>query len=229
MKLRFRHENLDPTSPVRGDVWRTLAMAAGTTFAVGSPGIWRQCKEKELTSDVTLRYGSLHLIILSMSSGLWDEEQLAFRSVCRAGDSDVASPGCANHKNLPDQECEPLGHGIGRSCGGLTTKIHHAVDGKGRPLAVVATGGQRHDGVILPQVLADIRVPRAGGGRPRVRMLSWPTVLTDPGPIVSVCARVAFGRSFRKRRTRSRLERSAAAKVGVRRHSTPSRIATATS
>lgn len=32
---------------------------------------------------------------------------------------------------------------------------------------MVVTGGQRHDGVILPQVLADIRVPRAGGGRPR--------------------------------------------------------------
>ncbi|AEK37776.1 transposase for insertion sequence element [Corynebacterium variabile DSM 44702] len=73
----------------------------------------------------------------------------------------------SNYKNLPDSECEPAGHGIGRSRGGLTTKIHHAVDGKGRPLAVVVTGGQRHDGVILPQVLADIRVPRVGGGRPR--------------------------------------------------------------
>ncbi len=73
----------------------------------------------------------------------------------------------SNYKNSPDSECEPAGHGIGRSRGGLTTKIHHAVDGKGRPLAVVVTGGQRHDGVILPQVLADIRVPRAGGGRAR--------------------------------------------------------------
>jgi transposase len=76
-------------------------------------------------------------------------------------------PVTSNYKNLPDSECEPAGHGIGRSRGGLTTKIHHAVDGKGRPLAVVVTGGQRHDGVILPQVLADIRVPRVGGGRPR--------------------------------------------------------------
>lgn len=73
----------------------------------------------------------------------------------------------SNYKNLPDSQVEPAGHGIGRSRGGLTTKIHHAVDGRGRPLAVVVTGGQRHDGVILPQVLADIRVPRAGSGRPR--------------------------------------------------------------
>lgn len=75
----------------------------------------------------------------------------------------------SNYKNLPDQECEPAGHSIGRSRGGLTTKIHHAVDGRGRPLAVVITGGQRHDGVILPQVLADLRIPRAGGGRARAR------------------------------------------------------------
>jgi hypothetical protein len=38
-------------------------------------------------------------------------------------------------------DAEPAGHGIGRSRGGLTTKIHHAVDGKGRPLAIVITGG----------------------------------------------------------------------------------------
>lgn len=51
----------------------------------------------------------------------------------------------------------------------MTTKIHHAVDGKGRPLAMVITGGQRNDGAVLEQVLADIRVPRKGPGRPRTR------------------------------------------------------------
>ncbi|SMX82910.1 Transposase [Brevibacterium linens ATCC 9172] len=75
----------------------------------------------------------------------------------------------SNYKNLTDQETEPAGHGIGRSRGGLTTKIHHAVDGKGRPLAIVITGGQRHDGAIMPEVLADIRVPRVGPGRARTR------------------------------------------------------------
>ena len=51
-------------------------------------------------------------------------------------------------------EVEPAGHGVGRSRGGLTTKIHHAVDGKGRPLAIVVTGGQRNDGAMLAEVLA---------------------------------------------------------------------------
>lgn len=66
-------------------------------------------------------------------------------------------------------EREPAGHGVGRSRGGLTTKIHAAVDGHGRPLALVVTGGQRNDGAMLAEVLADIRVPRLGSGRPRTR------------------------------------------------------------
>nr|WP_233507500.1 IS5 family transposase [Jiangella anatolica] len=64
-------------------------------------------------------------------------------------------------------EREPAGHGIGKSRGGLTSKIHHAVDGHGRPLAAVVTGGQRNDGAMLTEVLADIRVPRLGPGRAR--------------------------------------------------------------
>lgn len=51
----------------------------------------------------------------------------------------------------------------------MTTKIHTAVDGKGRPLAVIVTGGQRNDGVMLAAVLDEIVVPRVGGGRARSR------------------------------------------------------------
>ena len=36
-------------------------------------------------------------------------------------------------------------------------------------MAVVVTGGQRNDGAMLDRVLADIRVPRPAGGRPRTR------------------------------------------------------------
>ena len=75
----------------------------------------------------------------------------------------------SNYKPLPLEEIEPAGHGIGRSRGGLTTKVHHAVDGNGMPLAIVVTGGQRNDGAMLEQVLDDIRVPRIAGGRPRTR------------------------------------------------------------
>jgi hypothetical protein len=71
---------------------------------------------------------------------------------------------------------EPVaGEALGRSRGGLTTKVHLACEGKGRPLAVVVSEGQRHDSTQLEPVLDRIRVPRqspAGRrkrGRPRKR------------------------------------------------------------
>jgi transposase len=47
--------------------------------------------------------------------------------------------------------------------------VHLACDGKGRPLSVVLTPGQRNDGTQLEAVLDAIRVPRSGRGRPRKR------------------------------------------------------------
>ncbi|WP_396164961.1 IS5 family transposase [Corynebacterium sp.] len=73
----------------------------------------------------------------------------------------------ANYTNQGYCPSEPAGHGIGRSRGGLSTKIHVGVDGAGRPLSIVVTGGQRNDGAVLREVIDDIRVPRVGGGRPR--------------------------------------------------------------
>ena len=57
----------------------------------------------------------------------------------------------------------------------MTTKLHLAGDGRGQPLAVRVTEGQRHESTQLEVVLDDIRVPRrqADGrpkrGRPRKR------------------------------------------------------------
>jgi transposase len=64
---------------------------------------------------------------------------------------------------------EPVaGEALGRSRGGLTTKIHLAAEGKGRPLAVVVSEGERHESTQLEPVLDRIRVPRQGkDGRPR--------------------------------------------------------------
>ncbi|MEW2266070.1 IS5 family transposase [Streptomyces sp. NPDC047853] len=64
---------------------------------------------------------------------------------------------------------EPDDHALGRSRGGLTTKIHLACDGKGQPLAILVTPGQRHDSVCARPLLERIRVPRTGPGRPRCR------------------------------------------------------------
>ena len=55
---------------------------------------------------------------------------------------------------------------MGRSRGGLTCKVHLAVDGRGRPLSVRLTPGQAGDNPQLLPLLDAIRVPRVGpGGR----------------------------------------------------------------
>lgn len=52
----------------------------------------------------------------------------------------------SNHKNLRE---EPLDHGIGRSRGGLTSKVHLVCDGRGRPLGWVITGGNINDTTMM--------------------------------------------------------------------------------
>ncbi len=61
------------------------------------------------------------------------------------------------------------GEALGRSRGGLTSKIHLAVDGRGLPLSVICTPGQAGDNPQLLSLLDGIRVPRVGPGRPRKR------------------------------------------------------------
>jgi transposase len=58
---------------------------------------------------------------------------------------------------------------LGRSRGGLTTKIHLAADQRCRPLVVVTSEGQRHDAIGFATVLDRVIVDRVGPGRPRTR------------------------------------------------------------
>ncbi|MGW7056939.1 IS5 family transposase [Streptomyces sp. NPDC054904] len=64
---------------------------------------------------------------------------------------------------------EPEDHAMGRSRGGLTTKVHLVADGRCRPLALALSAGQRNDAVFFEAVMARIRAPRPGPGRPRTR------------------------------------------------------------
>ncbi|GHG60986.1 IS5 family transposase [Streptomyces griseocarneus] len=65
-------------------------------------------------------------------------------------------------QHLPDE-------GLGRSRGGLTTKIHLVGEGGRRPLGLLITPGQWGDAPQLIPVMERIRVPRPGGGHPRTR------------------------------------------------------------
>jgi transposase len=64
---------------------------------------------------------------------------------------------------------EPPDHALGRSRGGFTSKLHLLCDGRGLPIAVGLTSGNVNDTTMLEPVLADIRIPRPGRGRPRTR------------------------------------------------------------
>lgn len=69
----------------------------------------------------------------------------------------------------------------------MTSTLHVACDGRGRPLSLVLTAGQRHESTQLEAVLDGIRVPRPGRGRPRKR----PThLLADRGYSYPRCRRV---------------------------------------
>ncbi len=59
------------------------------------------------------------------------------------------------------------GEGLGRSRGGLTTKLHLSADSRCVPQSLIITAGQRADCTEFKPVLEKIRVPRPGLGRPR--------------------------------------------------------------
>ena len=81
-----------------------------------------------------------------------------------------------NDKN-PDTAAASAGGGVdrrdretlGRSRGGLSTKIHLAADSRARPLARVTSPGQRNDALGFEPVMARLRIARRGRGRPRTR------------------------------------------------------------
>jgi transposase len=73
---------------------------------------------------------------------------------------------------------EPPDHAIGRSRGGLTSKLHLVCDGRGRALSIVITAGNVNDTGMLASVVGQIWVPRVGAGRPRSRP---ERVLADKG------------------------------------------------
>jgi len=64
---------------------------------------------------------------------------------------------------------EPTDHGLGRSRGGLTTKIHMLCDDNGIPLRFLLTGGQASDISYAQPLLDEVSIPSSQRGRPRKR------------------------------------------------------------
>jgi transposase len=97
---------------------------------------------------------------------------------CQCGLHDRAgAPACRGCAEKGDLQAEPPGgiatepedHALGRSRGGLTTKLHLSCEQGQKPLSIVLTAGHRHDSPQFIPVLQGIRVPRSTGGRARTR------------------------------------------------------------
>ncbi|MFC0557380.1 IS5 family transposase, partial [Planotetraspora thailandica] len=61
------------------------------------------------------------------------------------------------------------GQALGRSRGGLTTKLHLITEARGLPMALHVTGGNVVDCTAFEAVMATLRIGRPTGGRPRTR------------------------------------------------------------
>lgn len=70
--------------------------------------------------------------------------------------------------NYTNPALEPPDHAVGRSRGGLSTKIHQLVDGNGLPLVALVTPGQAGDSPMLLPLMEHLRIARPVG-RPRTR------------------------------------------------------------
>jgi len=81
---------------------------------------------------------------------------------------------------------------LGRSRGGLTSKIHLAADRRARPISRITTAGHRHDSIAFERVMAGIRIRRRGRGHPR----------TTPGHLLGdkAFSNRAIRRHLRRRR-----------------------------
>ncbi|WP_371627705.1 IS5 family transposase [Streptomyces sp. NBC_01116] len=179
-----RIKPLMPADPVHGRRWadhrRTLE-AIVWKYRTGSP--WRDLP-KELGSFQTgherlLRWavdGTWERILAAVPASADADADICWTvsvdsTVCRAHQHAAR----ARRRGAPDR-AEPDDHALGRSRGGLSTKVHLASDSHARPLTLRVTAGQAGDAPAFEAVMAGIRVPRSGPGRARTRP---DTVLAD--------------------------------------------------
>ncbi|WP_394346803.1 IS5 family transposase [Streptomyces dangxiongensis] len=179
-----RIEPLMPADPVRGRRWadhrRTLE-AIAWKYRTNSP--WRDLPD-ELGSFQTAHKRLIRWAV----DGTWE---MILAAVLAAADADddldwtvsvdstvvrahQHAAGARKRGDAPGRARRD--HGLGRSRGGLSTKVHLAADGHARPLAFTVTAGQAGDAPAFETVMSRIRVPRPGPGRPRTRPLA---VLAD--------------------------------------------------
>ncbi|WP_434975919.1 IS5 family transposase [Streptomyces hydrogenans] len=168
----------------RPPVWCRRHLIDGIRFRVRTGVPWR---------DVPVEYGPWNRIYdlfrRLQRDGTWQRILTRLQSPADAEgeivwDLSVDSTVCRAHQHAAgarrargDLQKEPPGgifidprdHGLGRSRGGFTTKLHLAIEQGQKPMAIVVTAGQRGDSPQFEPVLEKVCVPRIGPGRLRVR------------------------------------------------------------
>lgn len=124
----------------------------------------RRIRRLGISSEGSTAPGNLRITISliaknnSSSNGFDHDLSLLRRGARKIG-------GCSD----PVETIAVDGECLGRSRGGLSSKIHLAVDGRGLPMSVILTPGQGGDNPQLVPLLEKINVRRRGRGRLRSR------------------------------------------------------------
>lgn len=179
---------VEPLLPVgtksgRPPKWSKRQLIDGIRWRTRTGAPWR---------DVPARYGTWQTVYglfrRWQRSGVWAEILAALQAAADAAgrigwDVSVDSTVSRAHQHAAGArrqgqrqrappggvESEPADHGLGRSRGGLSTKLHLACEQRQKPLAIIVTAGQRGDSPQFQPVLQAIWVPRQGTGRARTR------------------------------------------------------------
>ncbi|MFC9295995.1 IS5 family transposase [Streptomyces sp. NPDC057010] len=169
--------------PGRPQVWTRRQLIDGIRWRTRTGAPWRDVPERygpwDRVYDLFRRWqrdGTWARILTRLQAeadaqGLITWEVNVDSTVCRAHQhaAGAAKRGISKRSRPAASSSSRFDHGLGRSRGGLTSKIHLAVEQGQKPLSVVITAGQRGDSPQFEPVLEAIRVPRLGLGRPRKR------------------------------------------------------------
>ena len=131
----------------------------------------------------------------------------------------------SNYKN--PAVAEPDDHALGRSRGGLTTKIHALTDTATCPVAMSLTAGQADDNPALLPLVDGYFGAEATADSPAM-CGCWPTRPTRIPPPVPRCAGAGSATRFPSETTRSLIARPKARPAAAHRRSTPKSTSSAT-
>lgn len=147
------------TKAGRPPVWSRRQLINGIRFRVRTGVPWRdvpvECGPWGRIYDLFRRWqrdGTWHRILshlqcLADAEGAIVGDLSIDSTVCRAHQHAAGARKQGELQKEPpgDVFAEPNDHGLGRSRGGFTTKLHLAVEQRQKPMSIVVTAGQRGD------------------------------------------------------------------------------------